>query len=137
MPGGVFFLTIVAHRREPIFGDPENVARLREALKGVKRDRPFSILGAVVLPDHVHLLGSLPRGDSDFSTRVGRMKVLFTRSLGRDPGPSPVPRSSRRKPRESEIWQRRFWEHRVAGEDDLQACLDYIHHNPVKHGLVT
>ena len=28
------------------------------------------------------------------------------------------------------------WEHRICNESDLQAHIDYIHFNPVKHGYV-
>jgi len=38
---------------------------------------------------------------------------------------------------EYNVWQRRFWEHTLRDERDLQAHVDYIHYNPVKHGLVT
>jgi hypothetical protein len=34
------------------------------------------------------------------------------------------------------IWQRRYWEHTIRDDRDLAAHLDYIHFNPVKHGLV-
>jgi REP-associated tyrosine transposase len=35
------------------------------------------------------------------------------------------------------VWQRRFWEHTIRDEDDLEAHFDYIHYNPVKHGHAT
>ena len=35
------------------------------------------------------------------------------------------------------VWQKRFWEHQVRGDRDFANHLDYIHYNPVKHGLVT
>ena len=38
--------------------------------------------------------------------------------------------------KEKEVWQRRFWEHAIRDEDDWQNHMDYIHYNPVKHGLV-
>ncbi|WP_425324662.1 transposase [Legionella israelensis] len=37
---------------------------------------------------------------------------------------------------EYHLWQRRFWEHWIRNESDLQAHIDYIHFNPVKHGCV-
>lgn len=43
---------------------------------------------------------------------------------------------SRGKRRELTIWQRRFWEHWIRDEDDWNRYVDYIHYNPVKHGLV-
>lgn len=41
---------------------------------------------------------------------------------------------SKRKHRESTIWQRRFWEHQIRHDDDFIRHVDYIHFNPVKHG---
>ena len=38
--------------------------------------------------------------------------------------------------KERGIWQRRFWEHMIHDEADLNVHRDYIHYNPVKHGLV-
>jgi putative transposase len=38
--------------------------------------------------------------------------------------------------RESDVWQRRYWEHTIIDEKDLYKHIDYIHYNPVKHGLV-
>lgn len=37
--------------------------------------------------------------------------------------------------RESSVWQRRFWEHRIRDEEDFARHADYIHFDPVKHGL--
>jgi putative transposase len=37
---------------------------------------------------------------------------------------------------ERAIWQRRYWEHLIRNEADFAAHMDYIHFNPVKHGLV-
>jgi putative transposase len=34
------------------------------------------------------------------------------------------------------IWQRRFWEHQIRYETDLQNHVGYIHYNPLKHELV-
>jgi len=34
------------------------------------------------------------------------------------------------------IWQRRYWEQTIRDENDFARHIDYIHINPVKHGLV-
>jgi len=34
------------------------------------------------------------------------------------------------------VWQRRFWEHQIGNEVDFVRHVEYIHYNPVKHGLV-
>ncbi|WP_446939099.1 transposase, partial [Pseudomonas aeruginosa] len=35
------------------------------------------------------------------------------------------------------IWQQRYWEHLIRNDTDYRRHFDYIHLNPVKHGLVT
>ena len=133
VPGGTYFLTIVTHRRLPLFADPENIQRLRRAARIVKQQLPFDIVASVVLPDHVHFIWSLPPDDSAYSKRIGRLKVEFTRSVGEADG---ALSASRRKHRESGNWQRRFSEHTLS-EDDFDQYFDYVHYNPVKHGYVS
>jgi putative transposase len=135
--GGTFFLTLVTYQRQSIFSNRENISRLRYALASVRLEMPFEITGAVVLADHIHFLWTLPADDQNYSKRIGRLKVLFTRSLS---GNITLPQNlsnSRRKHRESNVWQRRFWEHNIRDEVDYERHLDYIHYNPVKHGLVS
>ena len=35
------------------------------------------------------------------------------------------------------MWQRRYWEHLIRDDRDFSAHVEYIHFNPVKHGLVS
>ena len=47
------------------------------------------------------------------------------------------PRSlSRIKRRESDFWQRRFWEHQIRDEREFERCADYIHYRLVKNKLI-
>jgi putative transposase len=133
-PGGTFFFTLVTFERRPILAGPERVVALRAAFRSVRAAHPFELLGAVVLPDHVHLVIELPPHDADFSTRIALIKRYFTHALTPAEIGEPSPSSSRRRRRERSIWQRRFWEHTIRDERDLEAHMDYIHYNPVKHG---
>ena len=69
IPGGTYFFTLVTYRRQPIFSDDGRVELLRRSFREVKSKRPFDLLAAVILPDHLHCLWCLPEGDADFSTR--------------------------------------------------------------------
>ncbi len=136
IPGSSVFITIVTHKRAKIFLIPENINKLRQACSIIMTEKPFTIDAAVILPEHIHFLWTLPPNDRDYSYRVGRMKVLFTRALR---GVNNLPDNvceSRRKHRESDVWQRRFYEHTIRDEFDFCKHLDYLHFNPVKHGLV-
>jgi REP-associated tyrosine transposase len=34
------------------------------------------------------------------------------------------------------LWQPRYWEHTIRDDNDFARHVDYIHFNPVKHGIV-
>lgn len=134
--GSTFFFTLVSFDRRPtLCSDPIRRA-LRMAIDKLRPSRPFSIDGWVLLPDHLHCIWTLPEGDVDFSTRwslIKRSVSHFAVEMALDPD---VREASACKRRESTIWRRRFWEHLIRDELDLERHLDYIHFNPVRHGFV-
>ncbi len=83
----------------------------------------------------MHFIWTLPEDSSDYSTRWRLIKSHFTRNWRGKIGVSES--DSRRKKGEADVWQRRFWEHLIRDEDDLSRHVEYIHYNPVKHGLVS
>jgi putative transposase len=129
--GGTYFFTVnLANRSSGLL--VERIDELRAAVRKVKQRHPFHIHAWVVLPDHLHALWTLPSGDSDFPTRWMLIKAAFSRDIERI---EPV-NASRRSKGERGIWQRRFWEHRIRDDADLERHVDYVHINPVKHGHV-
>lgn len=133
--GGTFFLTFVTHRRMHLFDKPLARQCLREAVAVVRRGYPFKLVAIVLLPDHLHLILTLPEGESDYSVRISAIKAGFTRRWLVAGGAEGVQSSSRERQEYRGVWQKRFWEHLIRNEDDLIRCLDYIHYNPVKHRL--
>ncbi len=136
VPGGTYFFTLVTHQRRPFLTSELGRQTLREAIAEVRVDRPLSIIAMVLLPEHIHAVWTLPQGDADYSTRWRRIKGCFTRDYLAAGGEEGVSSTSRAKRKERAVWQRRFWEHACGDEDDLKRCVDYVHWNPVKHGLV-
>jgi putative transposase len=132
IPGGSFFFTVnLAERRLSLL--IEHVDLLRGAFRDVRRRHPFAIDAIVILPDHLHAIWTLPEGDRDYATRWRLIKSAFSRAL-----PSGERISASRAARaERGIWQRRYWEHTLRDDRDVARHMDYIHFNPVKHGLVT
>ncbi len=136
VPGGTYFFTVVVHQRRPLFDREQTRVFLRNAILTVRRKRPFDIVAMVLLPDHLHCIWTLPQGDADYSTRWRQIKEEFTCAYLEAGGEEGTRSASRQKRGERGIWQRRFWEHTCVDQDDLNRCIDYIHWNPVKHGLV-
>lgn len=125
----IFFTVALAERGSGLL--VHHVDLLRDAVRRTRAERPFAIDAFVVLPDHLHAVLTLPAGDGDFSTRWRVIKARF--SMGVPRGPL---RPSHARRGERGIWQRRFWEHHIRDEQDLQAHLRYCWTNPVRHGLV-
>lgn len=134
-PGGTFFFTIVTFIRQPLFTSPENIATLREAFRYVLNRHLFEIDACAVLPDHIHTIWTLPENDHDYPTRLRLLKSRFTYKLESKPQQMVSP--SRKMKQEQAVWQRRYWEHLIRDEDDFRHHIEYIHYNPVKHGLVS
>jgi putative transposase len=132
--GGTFFFTVVTYKRNPIFSNPENIQLLRNAFRYTLDRHPFSVVASVILPDHMYFIWTLPEDDSDYSTRWRLIKSHFTRHWHEKKLVSDSP--SRKLKGDMGIWQRWFWEHLIRDEDDLSNHAEYIHYNPVKHGLV-
>ncbi|HEX9810957.1 MAG TPA: transposase [Burkholderiales bacterium] len=132
VPGGTYFFTVaIAERRKTLLLD--RIDDLRNAIDAEQKRKPFSVIAMVILPDHLHAIWQLPPGDVDYSDRWRRIKAAFSKELPAIETTS----ASRRGKGERGIWQRRFWEHAVRDDNDLQRHIDYVHFNPMKHGYVS
>jgi putative transposase len=136
VPGGMFFFTQVTEHRAPILTARRARLLLRRAFVECRSRWPFRVAAIVLLPDHLHMIWSLPSGDSDYSIPWAWIKKEFTKSWLAEGGVEEEISDSRRRNRRRGIWQRRFWEHCIEDDEDLERHCDYIHYNPVKHGLV-
>jgi len=131
--GGCYFFTLVTFERSPLFKDPSTVRLFREVCEWVQERRPFDCEADVILPDHLPMQWRLPEGDSDYSTRIRLIKHGVTRGLTSRGDQLAM---SRPRKQQRAVWQPRFWEHLIRDEADWRNHIDYIHFNPVKHGLV-
>lgn len=131
-PGGTYFFTVNLLQRQGNDLLVRHIELLRSTVDLVRRRHPFQIHGWVVLPEHLHCVIELPVGDADFATRWRLIKIGFSKALPKTERLSEV----RIRRGERGIWQRRYWEHLIRDERDFQAHMDYVHINPVKHGLV-
>jgi putative transposase len=135
LAGGTYFFTQVTYQREPWLCS--NIARstLRTSIEKVRQKYPFVIDAFVLLPDHFHCILTLPDKDSNYATRLRLIKTFVTKNCKDRLKLETKIANSRQKRKESNLWQRRYWEHAIRDEEDFAWHCDYIHYNPVKHGL--
>ena len=129
--GATYFFTLtLADRRSDWL--VSHIEALRAAYLRARDLHPFHTIAICVMPDHLHAIWQLPQDDADFALRWRMIKSGFSRQFVANPGRS----ASKVGRREKGIWQRRYWEHQIRDDADLQRHVDYIHYNPVKHGHV-
>jgi len=113
--GGTYFFTVTLRdRRSDLL--VRRIDALRDAWRAAKVRTPHRVVAAVVLPDHLHAVVEMHDGRDDYSRLWQDIKKGFTKRIRPAGALSP--------------WQGRFWEHTL--RDDV----DYVHINPMKHGLV-
>lgn len=123
VPGATYFFTVrLLDRRSTLLTD--YIAAFGEAIRQARIRKPFHVDAWVALPDHAHAIWTLPPGDDDCAGRWRAVKIAFSKSL----------RKSSRSD-DGAIWERHFQQHQVADDIEYVALVDYVHSNPLRHGL--
>ena len=129
--GGTYFFTV---RLQDARADllVRHIDLLRDATRLCRKRWPFAIPAAVILPNQLHMIWTLPIGDADVSKRWRVIKSGFSRHV---PAPAHLPASHARRG-DKGIWQRGFWEHLISDQDDFDRHAHVIRSAPVQAGLV-
>ena len=120
------FITMVTYNRTPLLLN--NIEILRSSFKFSMQRYNYEIYACCILKDHIHLILKL-ENNKNYSEIIRLTKYHFSRNIKQSTQPS----ASKLQKREKGIWQRRYWEHTIRNENDMNIHLDYIHYNPYKH----
>src|SRR5437660_5170339 len=123
VPGGTFFFTVTLVDRN-LRLLVEQVQMLRAAMRQTRSSQPFTIEAVVILPDHLHVIMTLPDADADYPSRWSLIKRRFTDGVIKSG--TAVSRHANGEPA---LWQRRFWEHTIRDDEDFGRHVDYVHFN--------
>ena len=125
------FITTNCYQRLPLLGSPHNRDLFLNVLEQVRRRYRFTVIGYVIMPEHVHLLLTEPeRGNPSVviqAIKQGFARRLLPRLRKREHGQQlslwsePVDRGR--------IWQPRFYDFVVFSEKKRIEKLRYIHRN--------
>ena len=118
----IYFVTIVAENRKPIFLDERVAIATINCLKKLRTEFQFNVYVYCLMPDHFHAL--IGPGDSGrtLGGLCGGFKSLSTREYWRW--------------HDGKLWQRQFFDHIIRNREDFDETLEYIRLNPVRRGLV-
>ncbi len=125
-PNSFVFITSVTANRFPYFNQAQNITLFFDTLVSVQKYYSFELFAHVLMPDHFHWILKLPENFTNFSKIIHCFKRNFTLNY----------KIANHIQSPFTFWQKRFWDHVIRDERDLQNHIDYIHWNPVKHNLV-
>ncbi|MDZ7644075.1 MAG: transposase [Woeseiaceae bacterium] len=115
-------MTTSVARRRPIFHSRRRALLVVDAIRWLHATNRFIVDAAVVMPDHLHLAGSL---NSNPLPRVMHSLKSYTSKQLASMGVSPP------------VWQRGYHDHAIRDEKDYAIRISYLIDNPVRAGLVT
>ena len=149
--GEPHFLTFSCHRRLPLLSKDRTRQWFVEALDETRRTHGFHLWAWVVMPEHIHLLIWPPaeRINVDPTSRRGKTSGILA-DLKRPVGQKAIQYLEEHAPqflehltvRNRNRTYRRFWQagsgydENIGNGTALHEIVAYIHHNPVRRGLV-
>ena len=130
VPDSTYFFTVRLQDEKSDFL-VSHIDVLRDATHLCLNKWAFRIDAAVILPNKLHMIWTLPEDDADYSKRWRMIKTTFSRHV---PAPAYVPPGQQRRGGKR-IWQDSFWEHLIRDDEDLALHLHLIRSAPIHAGL--
>ncbi len=118
--GRLHFFTLATSKRTPILLD--NIDAVLAAWKEVEAETGMELICWVILQDHFHAVI-----DTNFNTmrKLSHAFKLASAKLFH------VERVAKRKT----LWESSGWDQTLTSAEDLERHIDFVHYNPVKHGV--
>ncbi len=125
------FITLRTFGRAPLLAKSPMKQLLLDCFTATKKRFNLTVAGYVVLDDHAHFLFSIP-GEYECSAIMNDLRACFLRDWRKS-----TPLLERDTPNDAPFWEHAIEYRNAYSTDDLRAYLDFIHYDPVRHGLVT
>jgi putative transposase len=117
-------VTSAAYRKQPYFNTPERLDFLEAKLAEALRTRGWSLQAWAVMSNHYHFIAMSPEAPDDLAVVVRRIHSESAREVNRlDNAPG------------RRVWFQ-YWDSHLTFPKSYFARLNYVHQNPVHHGLV-
>jgi putative transposase len=124
---GTYFVSASTYQKRHHFSGAKRLAVLQRGLLSVARDFGWGIEAWAVFSNHYHFVAHSPESSAGAQSLSQMLGVLHTTTGGW------INRLD--DDRRRQVWFN-FWETRLTHQTSSLARLNYVHQNPVKHGLV-
>jgi len=138
--GRARFVTFCTHKRIPVLTNDIYRKSVIRAIESVRTEFGFTILGYVIMPEHIHLV-IVPRIDTKVGEIVGEIKRLSAKEIHKileQQSNNLLSKLlvSRNGIEKFALWQRLCYDHNCRSDSAVWEKVEYCHNNPVKRGLV-
>lgn len=123
------FVTMRTYERAPLLAGEKLKQLLLDCFTDTKKRFKLTVAGYVLLDDHAHFLFSVP-AEHECSAIMNDLRAGFMRAWRKS-----KPLLERDAPNNTPFWEHGIEYRSAYALDDLRAFLDFIHYDPVRHGL--
>ena len=116
--GDLHFITFSCYQRRPCLGSAQASSLFEQSLERTRSGYRFSVIGYVIMPEHVHLLLSEP-ALAPLAKAIHALKLSVSKRSSEHP-----------------FWAHRYYDFNVFTTRKQIEKLRYLHRNPVSRGLV-
>jgi putative transposase len=123
-PHGNYLVTSGTYRKVKLFDTPEKLSLLEDQLLSLARQYGWQLEAWAVLANHYHFVAYGTADAHSIRSFLRQLHADTARDLNQMDGVA-----------DRQVWHN-FWDTRLTFEKSYLARLNYVHQNPVKHGLV-
>jgi putative transposase len=122
--GGAYMVTAATYNKQLFLSTPSRLTLVRDMLFELAQEMGWLLQAWAVLPNHYHLVAHSPHHAETLRPLIRKLHSRTSTALNRQDGTI-----GRR------VWYQ-YWDTLLTYERSYFARLNYVHQNPVKHGLV-
>ena len=121
---GIYIVTAATLHKAHLFADPAKLTSLEHCLLSLSKQYQWQLEAWAVFPNHYHFVARSGNDPASLKRLLKHLHADSARELNRMDGK--LGRT---------VWFN-FWDTKLTYERSYLARLNYVHQNPVKHGLV-
>ncbi len=138
--GRARFVTFGTRHQIPLLSNDSSRQAVVDSIAEARACAQFSLLGWVIMPDHVHLV-IVPPSETELGGVIGVIKRESTRrihvQIGRHGGYL-IDRLTTKQGHEHRfsLWYKRCFDKSCRNVEEVRKAIEYCHNNPVRAGLI-
>ena len=117
-------VTAGTYHKELLLGGEQKLSLVRDTLVSVAAELGWELQAWAVMANHYHFIAISPERANTLRQMISKLHTVSARELNRiDDAPG------------RRVWFQ-YWDSHITYERSYLARLNYVHHNPVHHGVV-